>query len=139
MYINEIEIINIRSIKNLSWEISLEQCAGWHVVIGDNGSGKSSLLRSVALALVGPTEAVALRQNWNDWLTQEQKKGTIRLDLSYDSDFDKFSGQGRRMVNYLLPVRLLMLIFILPGNDESGFGFENIFPIFNLLSQPIVP
>ncbi|MEQ8462555.1 AAA family ATPase [Coleofasciculus sp. E1-EBD-02] len=108
MYINQIIIHNIRSIQSLSWDINFK-CAGWHVIIGDNGSGKSSLLRSVALALVGPTEAVALRQNWNDWLTQEQKEGTIRLDLSYDSDFDKFSGRGRLMVNYLLPVRLMIL------------------------------
>ncbi|MEQ9367489.1 MAG: AAA family ATPase [Coleofasciculus chthonoplastes F3-SA18-01] len=109
MYIKEIKIHNIRSIQSLSWDIRNFELAGWHVIIGDNGSGKSSLLRSVALALVGPTEAVALRQNWNDWLTQEQKEGTIRLDLSYDSDFDKFSGRGRLMVNYLLPVRLMIL------------------------------
>ncbi len=109
MYINQIIIHNIRSIQSLSWDIRNFKCAGWHVIIGDNGSGKSSLLRSVAIALVGPTEAVALRQNWNDWLTKEQKEGSIRLDLSYDSDFDKFSGRGRLIENYLLPVLLMIL------------------------------
>lgn len=47
MYINQIQIHNICSIQSLSWDIRNFKCAGWHVIIGDNGSGKSSLLRSL--------------------------------------------------------------------------------------------
>lgn len=108
MYIKEITIHNIRSIQSFSWFIRTSECAGWHVIIGDNGSGKSTLLRSIALALVGPTEAVALRQNWNDWLTKKSARGSIELSLSDDRDFDKFSGRGRRIENYFLPVRLTL-------------------------------
>ncbi len=32
-----------------------EPAAGWHVLLGDNGSGKSSVLRACAIALMGPT------------------------------------------------------------------------------------
>ncbi len=62
MYLKEINIRNVRSIKQLGIEFDEDEYAGWHVVLGDNGSGKTSLIRSIALALVGPTEAAALRQ-----------------------------------------------------------------------------
>ena len=103
MHIRQIIIENIRSIKDLSWKIEYGKEKGWHVVIGDNGSGKSTFLRCLALALVGPVEAVALRQNWNDWLSQNQSIGLIGINLSYDEKLDKFSGRGRRIENYLLP------------------------------------
>jgi ABC-type molybdenum transport system ATPase subunit/photorepair protein PhrA len=44
MYINRVAINNVRSLKSLIWEIEEDQCPGWHVSIGDNGSGKSTFL-----------------------------------------------------------------------------------------------
>lgn len=64
------------------------------MIIGDNGSGKSTFLRAIALALVGPLEAIALRQDWNDWLSRDQSQGDITVWLS--SHFlDKFAGRGK--------------------------------------------
>jgi len=120
MYINEIGMINIRSIKNLYWKISLEQCAGWHVVIGDNGSGKSTLLRAIALALFGPTNAIALRQNWNEWLNKNENygdnknPGEIYVHLLYDSRFDKIPGGDKSIGFHGFPV---LLQFIKSKND----------------------
>ena len=104
MYIHHIEIDNIRSIKHLQWESN--HPAGWHVIIGDNGSGKSTFLRAIALALVGPTEAYALRQSWSEWLNKDDgvKSGRVVLNISYDSNLDKFSGRGRKNEAKLLPV-----------------------------------
>jgi len=107
MYLDRIRIENIRSISILEWQIPLGVSpAGWHVILGDNGSGKSTLMRSIALALVGVEEAGALRQDWNQWLTYGKPSGSIRLDLTYDDKFDKFSGSGPKPRNYLLPVIL---------------------------------
>ena len=55
MYIKSLNIKNIRSIHDFAMEF--ENPAGWHVLIGDNGAGKSTIIRSIALALVGPEEA----------------------------------------------------------------------------------
>ena len=106
MYIRRIRISNVRAIEELDWGLPRGAEAGWHVIIGDNGSGKSTFLRSIALALVGPSEAIALRQDWNDWLRRGKNIGFIRLDVSYDRILDKFSGSGKVVKKHLLAVPL---------------------------------
>jgi energy-coupling factor transporter ATP-binding protein EcfA2 len=87
MHIERIEIENIAGIRELTWEAPPEP-AGWHVIIGDNGSGKSSLLRAVALALVGPDQAPGLRQDWDNWLRRGTLHGRVTLSLRPDPEFD---------------------------------------------------
>ncbi|TKC99898.1 AAA family ATPase [Polyangium fumosum] len=94
MFIRKIEVQNLRSIEHLVWEIDDREACGWHVIIGDNGAGKSGLLRAVALALVGPLEALALRQDWNDWLRGGELQGYVSLTARSDAQFDGFSGGG---------------------------------------------
>jgi energy-coupling factor transporter ATP-binding protein EcfA2 len=106
MYITDITVRTIRSISRISWEVPAEKCAGWHVIIGDNGAGKSTLLRAVALALVGPTEAAALRQDWDEWLTKGRSHGSIVLWLRCDWSFDRWSGKGNTPISPSLPVKL---------------------------------
>jgi predicted ATP-binding protein involved in virulence len=75
MYIQKAEIKNIRSIEN--FEIEFKNPAGWHVLIGDNGSGKSTIIRSLALALIGQEQAQGLRANWSDWIHKYTSDGRI--------------------------------------------------------------
>lgn len=109
MYIKRILISNIRAIQSVEWVVEDPLKGGWHVVIGDNGSGKSTFMRSIALALVGPREASALRQDWNTWLRSDSDEGVIRLDVSYDESIDKFSGKGNTATRRLLPVGVSVL------------------------------
>jgi predicted ATP-binding protein involved in virulence len=80
MYIQKAEIKNIRSI--IDFEIDFKNPAGWHVLIGDNGAGKSTIIRSIALVLIGENQAQGLRANWNDWLNRKEMFGFIKLTLS---------------------------------------------------------
>lgn len=83
MYLRKVHIENIRSIAKLDWEIPQGREAGWHVVIGDNGAGKTAFLRAIALALVGVKEAQALRHNWDDWLRLNEREGHVELDFFF--------------------------------------------------------
>ena len=88
MYIQKAEIKDIRSIEE--FEIEFPNPAGWHVLIGDNGSGKSTIIRSIALALVGHRQVFGLRPNWKDWVNRKSSNGSIKLSFITDEKFDKF-------------------------------------------------
>jgi predicted ATPase len=96
MYVRRIEITNIRVIHRIVWQIAEPQlAAGWHVIVGDNGAGKSSFLRAVALALLGPESAQQLRQPWDQWLAKGKKSGQISVGVQGNPTLDRFSGRGK--------------------------------------------
>ncbi len=94
MYIRSVHVENIRCIESLKWNVPPGKEAGWHVIIGDNASGKTTLLRAIALALVGPREAEALQQDWSRWLRRGERSGRVRIDLSCDRSVDNWRGQS---------------------------------------------
>ncbi|HEX4421374.1 MAG TPA: AAA family ATPase [Kofleriaceae bacterium] len=107
MYVLAVEIENIRALDHIRWAIKPDQAPGWHVILGENGAGKSTFLRSIALALVGPSEAPGLRQDWNTWLKRGASGGSISLMLDFDVKRDRFAGQGRAPKNYYLPASVI--------------------------------
>lgn len=94
MYLQSVEIENIRSIEKLHMSFKNGEEPGWHVLIGDNGSGKSTVVRSIAAALIGPDEIGSLRPYWEEWLTYGKDSGKIKLEITRDELFDKH-GQSR--------------------------------------------
>ncbi|MET0404680.1 MAG: AAA family ATPase, partial [Cystobacter sp.] len=93
MYLTRISIRNFRGIEALDWALPPDAPrAGWHVIIGDNGAGKSSVLRAAALALIGPEEAPMLRLTWNDWVRFEADSADVDLLLEIDPKEDRAVG-----------------------------------------------
>jgi hypothetical protein len=88
MYIKHLEIKNIRSISQ--FEMNFEEPAGWHVIIGDNGAGKSSVIRSIALALLGEDDAKALSfsEDFENWLPPKIQTGTVSVQVTRDNKYD---------------------------------------------------
>ena len=95
MYLRRLTIENVRAIPQFSLRFAEPEAAGWHVILGANGAGKSSVIRSLALALAGPKEAVALRQNWATWQREGATPGRITVQIAPDVR-DVFTGVGRR-------------------------------------------
>lgn len=94
MRIRKVTLSNVRAFDNasLTWPGA---APGWYVVLGDNSTGKSTLIRAIALALTGPSDAIALRQVWNDWLRHGASNLEVRVEVEFDAEFDVWSGQGR--------------------------------------------
>jgi len=55
---------------------------GWHVILGANGSGKSSLIRAVALVLVGISQSDAARINKSLWVRSGQDRAQFNLQIT---------------------------------------------------------
>lgn len=95
MHVRSVDIQNLRALQQFSWSLAAEDdLAGWHVILGDNGSGKSSVLRAVALALVGPDNLHGLRQVGEDWLRKGTKRGTVEVVFERHKGIDTFGTQG---------------------------------------------
>ncbi|MBB6053446.1 AAA family ATPase [Armatimonas rosea] len=98
MHIRRIEIENIRAIKHLIWELPEEQNgAGWHVILGDNGSGKTSFIRSIAYSLLSPSERSRLPMSGFQLRNKKsaQSKLVVRVEADPQNDFyENFTDEG---------------------------------------------
>lgn len=95
MHVRSLGIRNLRSIRKFDLELRDGETAGWHVVLGDNGSGKTTVVRALALALMGEKNAEAARQDWSRWLAAGKKSGRIET-LLLQHEEDKWVERGRQ-------------------------------------------
>ncbi|WP_426133230.1 AAA family ATPase [Pseudomonas sp. PWP3-1b2] len=113
MYITKLEISGIRSHDKFVFEVPEDKPWGWHVIIGDNGAGKSSFVKALALTLAGPAEARALRQDWSTWLRRGYENASVTARLVWDKKVDLITNKGRA------PVRKLICEIVIASNDEA--------------------
>lgn len=74
MYLSRVMLENIRGFsgpRNVDLTLTRPDGshAGWTVIAGRNGSGKTSLLRAITLALCGPEVALKVLPDFEDWVT----------------------------------------------------------------------
>ena len=116
MHIRKLRIRDIRSIQDLHVHIP-HPIAGWHVILGDNGSGKSSVIRALALALIGPTDAAASRENWHDWVRHGANRASVQVEVTPEASVDRWSGTGRRAQ---APIKVSVEFQTPDGNVDSN-------------------
>lgn len=79
MYLKNIKLTNIRCFE--STEIDFDLPGGknrkWTVLLGENGTGKSTILKAIALLMAGSDALVDLVPNSNDWIRMGAQQGTI--------------------------------------------------------------
>jgi len=97
MYVRVVELDNLRGFEHLRFDLEQpgRKHAGWTVIVGDNGSGKSAFLKAVALCLVGPDVARSLEESMIGWVRQEADEAALRVQLVADPEVDKFREIGR--------------------------------------------
>jgi energy-coupling factor transporter ATP-binding protein EcfA2 len=84
--LSSLRLANVRCFKDLSLDFSgadHSRPAPWTVLLGNNASGKSTVLKALALALVPTQDALALfaqEQDSSPWLRHQTSTGLIRAD-----------------------------------------------------------
>ena len=87
MYIDRVVLKNIRGFEHLDFDLSRGdgKYAGWTVFTGDNGAGKSTFLKAVAVALIGKDAArlapVLGRRHAKAVLGQEPRQQVANLAI----------------------------------------------------------
>jgi hypothetical protein len=102
MYIRKIWIENIRCFGADERRVELDlarpdgSLAGWTVVAGRNGAGKSSFLKAIALAVAGPSAARSLvPSGFAGWIRKGvQSSGYMGVELDCFDEGDGFTGAG---------------------------------------------
>lgn len=96
MHVTKIKIDHVKTLESFQWELSSADVKpGWHVFLGDNGAGKSTLLKACAVALLGPKNAIGLRQPFEDWISHAQNEARVSLTVEQDHVLDQWVGTGR--------------------------------------------
>lgn len=95
MYIRKLTITNIRAIERFEMTFP-DNPAGWHVIIGDNGAGKSTIVKAIALALIGEKDFVATQDSLEKWLPDADATAEVEALLIRHDSLDGHTGkQGK--------------------------------------------
>ena len=76
-------LTNVRCFEHVEFDLSSgSDVQRWGVILGDNGFGKTTILRSLAIGLCDETGAAGLLQDtYGDWVRWDEKEATIKIDL----------------------------------------------------------
>lgn len=105
MHLKKIQLSAIRSIDQ--FEMKFDQPAGWHVLIGENGAGKTSALRAISLGIIGPANIKVLRLTPQTWVQRGTNSAEIKLTISR-GEHDEFDEKAKLSLkdNFLTSIKL---------------------------------
>src|SRR5260370_4585101 len=96
MHIYAIRLENIKAFDEIRLDfarpdqVGEKAYAGLNFFVGGNSSGKSSLLKSLAIGIAGPTVANQLLVAPAGWVRREATRGLIELKLHWHAGKDYF-------------------------------------------------
>lgn len=101
MYLKSVQIKNVRGFESLDFDFErgkgTNSFAGWTVITGDNGSGKSAFLKAIAVALVGADAGRSLQPSFRGWRhtkTDESEVSEIRIEVFRTQEEDRIKSGG---------------------------------------------
>jgi hypothetical protein len=97
MYIRTLTVENVRSFKSLHFDFSRpdQTLAGWTVFLGGNSSGKSTLLKAIAVSLMGVDSGRQLMGNGLGWISHGERKAESLVTIEREVGLDFFKSTGK--------------------------------------------
>lgn len=100
MYLKSLTLENVKCFGKSTLSFPHDEeggYAGWNVLLGVNGTGKSTLLQAMALAMLGPISGGRLLQVPATWVRTGASFGQIEAELVHNPTIDSIStGQPRK-------------------------------------------
>lgn len=124
MYLRKLELKDFRGFASLQWEVAEGEEAGWHVLMGPNGAGKTSVLRAIAIGIIGPNEFSTLRRPFTDFIRSGENVNATSIDfrLYQDNHWDFWSGRGATAPAKLIRGR----VFLFSHSEERTTGHAGL-------------
>lgn len=100
MWVEELTLENIKCFEKVTLKFSdkTNKRPKWITLLSENGSGKTTILQSLALLLAGPESATQLLPRPIGWLKDETKFGKISIRIHKDDcDSGSFGEQKKRL------------------------------------------
>jgi len=124
MYIKSVEITDFKSVKSFS--MSFENPAGWHVIIGNNGAGKSTILQAIALTIIGSSDSSIPGKNLESFINFGSLSASIELEIQKHDD-DSYTGNSRpRKSPFTAALQLTRSKFSETGELVKGAKIQSI-------------
>ena len=96
MYVKRVSLKGVKAFNGLDFNFSRPDgtFAGWTVITGENASGKTALLKAIAMALVGPDTIRTLQPSLKGWVNHSASAAEIAVEV-VPGGVDQFA-TGRR-------------------------------------------
>ncbi|EJQ32368.1 TIGR02646 family protein [Bacillus toyonensis] len=148
--VTRIVISNFKSIEKLDIELNIEDDqAPWLMLLGENGSGKSSILQAIALCLMDNSQRKNYQLDASQYLKKEAKSGFVRVYISGSSNpiEIQFNKHSNEFISNQKSQKVLVLGYgdtrLLPNDKHKSPELsisrtENLFDPYSPLIDPNV-
>lgn len=83
VFLNRIDIENVRAIRRLSLDFrGPDDVRRWTVLLGENGCGKTTVLKSIAMVLAGSDALAELLEDVDEWIHNKADVARIHAEVS---------------------------------------------------------
>jgi hypothetical protein len=112
MYVGKVSLRDVRGFERLDFDFRRPDgsYAGWTVLTGDNGSGKTALLKAIVIGLTGRDTARALQPSFHRWIREgaHDPQASIELEIVRVSEDDSIVEGGRAPAQPNFPAKLIL-------------------------------
>ena len=146
-FIRRIELKNFRNLEDVTIELGdlNRESKPWLVMIGENGMGKSSVLKAVALALMDDTQRTRLNLSANDLLRHSAQSGYVRVYVDgYSKPFSlEFNSKSSKVTSNKNVLHSLLFCYggtrLLPNSKTPDREIDDTFSRTGNLFDPFYP